>query len=384
MYRDLIDFIKKIYPNQNPVQLHAPVFLGNEKKYLNECIDTTYVSYVGRFVTQFEEMTAAFTGSKYAVAVVNGTAALQIALQLCGVEYGDEVITQPLTFVATANAIKHVGAEPIFVDVDLDTMGLSPNSLMEFLENNTFIDGNYCINKITGKKIKAVVPMHTFGHPCKIDEIVEVANMYKLKVVEDSAESLGSYYKGKHTGTFGLAGILSYNGNKTITTGGGGMIITDDEELAKNAKHITTTGKIPHKYEYVHDIVAYNYRMTNVNAAIGVAQMEYIDKILENKRETALLYQEFCENNGYMFFTEPNYCKSNYWLNAILLKEREEKNSFLDFSNNNGVMCRPIWRLMNKLESFNKCYCFNLNNSTYFEDILVNLPSGFSDDANEK
>lgn len=378
MYKDLIDFIKKIYPNQNPVQLHAPVFLGNEKKYLNECIDTTYVSYVGRFVTQFEEMTAAFTGSKCAIAVVNGTAALQIALQLSGVEYGDEVITQPLTFVATANAIKHAGAEPIFVDVDLETMGLSPNSLREYLENNTFIDDNCCINKITGKKIKAVVPMHTFGHPCKIAEIVEVANMYKLKVVEDSAESLGSYYNGKHTGTFGLAGILSYNGNKTITTGGGGMIITDDEELAKKAKHITTTGKIPHKYEYVHDIVAYNYRMTNVNAAIGVAQMEYIDKILENKRETALLYKEFCENNGYRFFNEPNNCKSNFWLNAILLKDREERNSFLDFSNNEGISTRPIWRLMTKLESFMNAEKMIIPNAEFFENGVINLPSGFN------
>lgn len=377
MYNDLIEFIKKLYSNQNPVQLHAPVFLGNEKKYLNECIDTTYVSYVGRFVTQFEEMTAAFTGAKYAVAVVNGTAALQIALQLSGVEYGDEVITQSLTFVATANAIKHAGAEPIFVDVDIETMGLSPKSLLEFLENNTRIEGKHCVNKISGKKIKVVVPMHTFGHPCKIDEIVEIANKYNLKVVEDSAESLGSYYKGKHTGTFGFAGILSYNGNKTITTGGGGMIMTDDEELAKKAKHITTTGKIPHKYEYVHDVVAYNYRMTNVNAAIGVAQMEYIDKILENKRETALQYKEFCENNGYQFFTEPKDCKSNFWLNAIFFKDREERNSFLDLSNNKGIITRPIWRLMSKLESFINSYYSDLNNSNYFEDILVNLPSGF-------
>ncbi len=376
IYNDLINFIKNLYPNNYPVQLHAPMFSGNEKKYLNECIDTTFVSYVGNFVTQFEEMTASYTGSRYAVAVVNGTAALQIALELSGIMKGDEVITQPLTFVATANAIKHAGADPIFIDVDLDTMGLSPKSLQIFLSNNTYMEGEYCINKVSGKKIRAVVPVHTFGHPCKIDEIVKIANKYKIKVIEDSAESLGSYYKGKHTGTFGLAGIISYNGNKTITTGGGGMIITDDEDFAKRAKHITTTGKLPHKYEFVHDVVAYNYRMTNVNAAIGVAQMEYIDKILKNKKETFEIYKEFCAKEKMSIFVEPKYTKSNYWLNVIILNNREERDAFLEYSNNNGVLTRPIWRLMNKLDNFKNCLCSDIKNAQYLEDVVVCLPSG--------
>ncbi len=377
MYNELINYIRELYPNQNPIQLHAPVFHGNEKKYLNECIDSTYVSYVGRFVNLFEEMTAEFTGAKYAVAVVNGTAALQIALQIVGVENGDEVITQPLTFVATANAIKHVGAEPIFIDVDLDTMGLSPSKLSDFLEANTFWNGTHCINKISGKKIKTIIPMHTFGHSCKIDEIVSIANKYNLHVVEDAAESLGSYFKDRHTGTFGIVGILSYNGNKTITTGGGGMIITNDESLAKKAKHITTTGKIVDKYEYVHDVVAYNYRMTNVNAAIGVAQMEYLNVILDNKRETALLYESFCRKNNIKFYSEPINCKSNYWLNAIVLENRSERNRFLDFCNDNKVIARPIWRLMSKLEPFKDCHKENLESSEYLEDRIVNLPSGY-------
>jgi len=382
MYKDLIDFIKKIYPNQNPVQLHAPVFLGNEKKYLNECIDTTYVSYVGRFVTQFEEMTANYTGAKYAVAVVNGTAALQIALQIAGVEHGDEVITQPLTFVATANAISHCGAKPIFVDVDLDTMGMSPEKLEHWLKHNTKPSKltkpfSRPINTSTNKPVSAIVPMHTFGFPCRIDDIIELGKKFNVPVIEDAAESLGSIYGEKHTGTFGLAGILSYNGNKTVTTGGGGMIITDNEEFAKKAKHLTTTGKIPHKWEYVHDAIAYNYRLTNVNAALGVAQMEYFDKIIKNKRETANLYKNYFADSEIKFFSEPKESSSNYWLNAIRLKDRNERDKFLEYTNSRGVMTRPIWCLMNKLEMYKRCQTGNLDNSEKLEEIILNIPSGY-------
>ena len=378
-YINFCEFVRSLYPNQSPVPLHAPVFLGREKEYMNECIDTTFVSYVGKYVTQFEEMTAKFTGAKYAVAIVNGTAALQIALKLAGVDYNDEVITQPLTFVATANAIEHCGAKPVFVDVDLDTMGMSPQKLNEWLSQNTRYDSNSkkTINKSTNRSVSAIVPMHTFGHPCRIDEIIEVANKYKIPVIEDSAESLGSFYKEKHTGTFGLAGILSYNGNKTITTGGGGMIITDNEAFAKKAKHITTTGKVPHKWEYIHDVVAYNYRLTNVGAAMGVAQMERIDKILENKRETSNLYKDFFMKIDIKFFTEPACAKSNYWLNAVILNNREERDEFLEFTINNNIMTRPIWRLMNKLEMYRECQAGSLENSQWFEDRVVNIPSSY-------
>jgi len=380
MFSEVIDFIKSLYPGQNPIPLHAPVFFGNEKEYLLDCIDSTFVSYVGKYVTQFEEMTAKYTGVKYAVAVVNGTAALQIALQTAGVEHGDEVITQPLTFVATANAISHCGAKPIFVDVDVDTMGMSPEKLEHWLKHNTkpskltrpFFRP---INTSTNKPISAIVPMHTFGFPCRIDEIIEIGKKFNVPVIEDAAESLGSFYKDKHTGTFGLAGILSYNGNKTVTTGGGGMILTDNESFARKAKHITTTAKLPHKWEFVHDEIGYNYRMTNVNAAIGVAQMEYFDKILQNKKETANLYKKFFIGSEIDFFTEPQDSSSNYWLNVIKLKGRNERDEFLEYTNLNGVMTRPIWCLMNKLVMYRDCPKGNLDNAQWLEDRIVNIPS---------
>lgn len=379
MFDEVTDFIKSIYLNQNPIPLHAPVFLGNEKNYLLDCIDTTFVSYVGKYVSQFEDMTEEFTGAKYAVATVNGTTALQITLQLAGVQNGDEVITQALTFVATANAISHCGAEPIFIDVDLDTMGMSPDKLFYWLSKNTQYDPQekITINKSTRNKISAIVPMHTFGHPCRIEEIIEISNKFNLPVIEDAAESLGSYYKNKHTGTFGLAGIISYNGNKTLTTGGGGMIVTNNEKIAKKAKHLTSTAKVPHKWEFIHDNVGYNFRLTNLNAAIGVAQMEYIDKLLENKRETAKFYSKFFNDKGIEFFNEPKHSKSNYWLNAINLRDRKERDNFLDYTNNNGIVTRPIWRLMNKLDMYKNCQCDNLKNSIWLEERIVNIPSGF-------
>lgn len=379
MFDDVVKYIKSLYPEYTIIPLHAPVFLGNEKKYLNECIDSTFVSYVGKYVGQFEKMIAEYTGAKYAVAVVNGTAALQVALQIAGVKSGDEVITQPLTFVATANAISHCGAKPVFVDVDKDTLGLSPEKLNEWFDKNTTYDANrkQTINKTTNKPISAIVPMHTFGFPTRIDEIIEIAGKYNILVVEDAAESLGSFYKGKHTGTFGKAGILSFNGNKTITTGGGGMIITDDEEFAQKAKHITTTAKVPHSWEYIHDEVAYNYRLTNVSAAIGVAQMENLNKIIANKRETAKKYQEFFAKSEITFLSEPRNTISNYWLNSITLKNREERDKFLEFTNSNRVMTRPIWRLMNKLKMYEHCQSGNLDNSLWLEERVVNIPSGY-------
>ena len=373
----LIEFIKKIYPDRKPVPLHAPLFLGKEKEYLLDCIDSTFVSYVGKYVTQFEDMTAKFTGAKYAIAVVNGTAALQIALQIAGVQHGDEVITQALTFVATANAIVHTGASPVLVDVDKDTLGMSPEKLAAWLKKNVEIDPktDSVLNKSTGKRISAILPMHTFGHPCRIDEIKVIADQYNIPLIEDSAESLGSYYKGKHTGTFGLAGILSYNGNKTITTGGGGMIITNDEGFAKRAKHVTTTAKVPHSWEYVHDEIGYNYRLTNLNAAVGVAQMERLDEILANKRQTASIYAEFCEKNGIHFVREPEYAQSNYWLNAITLNAEEERDAFLEYSNSHGVITRPAWRLISELGMFKACQRDDLTNSYELEAKIVNIPS---------
>ncbi len=383
MYQEVIDFIKGLYPDKNPVLLHEPAFFGNEKRYLAECIDSTFVSYVGKFVTQFEDVTARYVGVNYAVAVVNGTAALQIALQVAGVGNGDEVITQPLTFVATSNAISHCGAVPVFTDVDLDTMGMSPEKLEDWLSRNCRYDANAhkSFNATTGRRISAIVPVHTFGFPCRIEDIVEIAARYDIPVVEDSAESIGSILNGKHTGTFGVAGILSYNGNKTITTGGGGMIITDDKSFAERAKHLTTTAKVPHPYEYVHDEIGYNYRLTNVNAAIGVAQMENLDKIIANKRETARLYSEFFKNRDPEFVSEPEGSKSNYWLGCVKFSGKDQKNSFLDETNSQGVMTRPVWKLMNELTMYKSCQTGDLNNAIWLQDRIANVPSGFRNES---
>jgi aminotransferase in exopolysaccharide biosynthesis len=379
MFNEVVEFIKALYPDQVPVPLHAPVFFGKEKEYLIDCIDSTFVSYIGKYVTKFEQVTAEFTGAKFAIAVTNGTVALQVGLQIAGVKYGDEVITQPLTFVATANAISHCGAKPVFLDVDLDTMGMSPDKLENWLKKNIETDRKTGkpFNRITKKNISAIVPMHSFGFPCRIDEIVEIGNQYNLPVIEDSAESLGSYYKGKHTGTFGLAGILSYNGNKTITTGGGGMIITNSEYFANQVKHLTTTAKLPHKYEFVHDEVAYNFRLPNVNAAVGLAQMENIETYLQNKKKTAAKYREFFNNTKIDFFDEPLNSSSNFWLNTILLKDFNERNKFLNFTIDNGVNTRPVWRLMSKLNIYRECQMDNLENANNLEERVVNIPSGY-------
>lgn len=375
-FDEIISFIRKAYHQpEGFIALHEPRFSGNEKKYVNECIDTTFVSSVGKFVTRFEEMISEFTGAKHAIAAVNGTAALHISLLLSDVKPEDEIITQALTFIATANAISYTGAKPIFIDVDKDTMGLSPKSLESFLLKHTTMQNGFCFNNKTGKRIKACVPMHTFGHPCRIDEIISICGRYNIDVVEDAAESLGSYYKGQHTGTFGKFGTLSFNGNKTITTGGGGMILTNDEELGKLAKHITTTAKVPHRWEFVHDMTAYNYRLTNLAAALGCAQMEQLPGFLIQKRKLAEDYSSFFKHLGIEFFTEPKNCSSNYWLNALVLNDKTEQTSFLEYLNNHDIMVRPVWQLMNRLEMYKDCQCDSLEITEWLADRVVNIPS---------
>ena len=375
MFEDIIEFIQETYRTKDFIPLHEPKFVGNEKKYLNECIDSTFVSSVGKFVNEFEEKIANYTGTKYAIGTSNGTSALHISLLLAGVENGDEVITQPLTFVATCNAISYCGADPIFVDVDKDTMGLSPVALQEFLDSNTTISNNKCLNNSTGKVIKACVPMHTFGNPCRVDEIKAICDEYNICLIEDAAESLGSLYKGKHTGTYGEMGVMSFNGNKIITAGGGGCIVTDNEALAKQAKHLTTTAKVQHKWAFNHDQVGYNYRMPNLNAALLVAQLEQLDSFLNSKRKLATQYKEFFANKGIGFVTGIEGAKSNYWLNVLMLDNLEQRDLFLEVTNAAGVMTRPIWTLMSKLPMFKDCQKGNLNNAEWLEDRVVNIPS---------
>jgi len=376
MHKNVVDFIQNIYGTKDFLPLHEPRFIGNEKKYVNEAIDSTFVSSVGKYVTQFEEKMAAFVGAKYAIATSNGTSALHIGLKLVGVDENSEVLTQPLTFIATANAISYCNAKPIFIDVDRDTLGLSAEKLKAFLEVSTFMnEKNECVNKKTNKIIRACVPMHTFGHACRIDEIVDVCKAYNIAVVEDAAESLGSTYKKQHTGTFGKVGIFSFNGNKVITTGGGGMIVTDDEALAKRAKHITTTAKVPHPYEYIHDEIGYNYRLTNLAAALGVAQMESLELFVSKQRVLASKYEAFFKDLAIDFIVEPKDSSSNYWLNAVILKDRESRDEFLKYTNDNGVMTRSIWRLMNKLDMFKDCECGDLSNAEWLEDRVVNISS---------
>ena len=374
--QEFIRFCQSLYKTEKPIPLHAPMFIGNEKKYLLECIDSTFVSSVGEFVDRFEKKMAEYTGALKSVVCVNGTQALHLALILAGVKTGDEVITQPLTFVATANAISYTGAKPVFIDVDLETMGLSPLHLGSFLAEHTEIrnDGN-CYNKNTGKRIAACIPMHTFGHPCKIEELAELCMNYNIILIEDAAESIGSIYKNRHTGTFGLIGIQSFNGNKTITTGGGGMILTNDENLGKLAKHLSTQAKVSHPYEFIHDQVGYNYRMPNINAAIGLAQLENLEVFIAKKRDLAMEYKSFFDRKGIGFFMEPENCRSNYWLNTIFLQDQSEKESFLQYTNGHNVMTRPAWKLMNTLPMFTDCQAYDLKNSEWIAERAVNIPS---------
>ncbi len=375
-YSKTIGFIKELYGNQEFTPLSVPVFAGNEKKYLEECIDTTFVSSVGKFVDRFEEEIARYTGAKKAVVCVSGTNALHMSLMLSGVVRDDEVLTQALTFIATCNALSYIGAHPVFIDVDRSTMGLSPDAVKQWLVKNAEIRNGECFNKNTGRKVKACVPMHTFGHPVRIDELAAVCEEYHIELVEDAAESIGSRYKGKHTGTFGKVGAISFNGNKTITTGGGGMMLFNDEELAAYAKHITTQAKIPHRWEFRHDHIGYNYRMPNINAALGCAQLENLDKYIASKRETSSAYAEFFKNiEDIEFFVEPENSFSNYWLNVVILKDKDAQVDFLQQTNDNGVMTRPIWELMNRLPMFEDCENDGLKNTIWFADRVVNIPS---------
>lgn len=373
---DFIRFVKELY-NKEEVFLHEPVFSGREKEYLADCIDSTFVSSVGAYVDRLEVEIARYTGSKYAVATVNGTAALHVSLLIVGVKCEDEVITQPVTFVATCNAIKYCGAEPVFVDVDKNTLGMNPESLLAFLKKYTTIKNGALYNRTTGRRIKACLPVHTFGHPCRIDEIVDICSNYGIVVVEDAAEALGSSFKNKHAGTFGRLGVLSFNGNKIITTGGGGAILTDDEFLAQRARHLTKTAKVPHPYEYFHDEVGFNYRMPNINAALGLAQLEQLERFLKSKRGLAKKYEEFFSTRkGIEFAKEPPMARSNYWLNAIFLENEMEKKVFLETTNKNKVYTRPVWTLMYKLPMYESCFRVETPESEEIERRVVNLPSG--------
>ena len=375
-YNQITDFIHQLFGTEETVPLHAPLFIGNEKKYLEECIDTTFVSSVGKFVDRFEADMATYTGAKKAVVCVSGTNALHMALMLAGVERDDEVLTQALTFIATCNAISYIGAHPVFIDVDMETLGLSPKAVKDWLVKNAEVKNGTCYNKHSGRRVKACVPMHTFGHPVKIDELAAVCEEWHLELVEDAAESIGSLYKGRHTGTFGKVGAISFNGNKTITTGGGGMLLFQDEELGTLAKHLTTQAKVPHRWAFVHDHIGYNYRMPNINAALGCAQLENIDHYVADKRETAAIYADFFKNiPDITFFTEPENCRSNYWLNVVMLKDKTAQQEFLEYTNDHGVMTRPVWELMNRLEMFRHCETDGLKNTEWLADRIVNIPS---------
>jgi len=371
----LVSFIRDQYKTNDFIPLHEPRFRGNEKKYLMDTIDSTFVSSVGAYVDKFEVLMQEFTGTAKAVAVVNGTASLQVALRLAGVKEGDEVLTQALTFVATANAIAYNQAHPVFLDVDLDTMGLSPNAVAVFLEEFGELRDDGCYNKSTGRRISACMPMHTFGFPVHIDELLNVCDQWKIPVVEDAAESLGSYYKGKHTGSLGLVGGFSFNGNKTVTCGGGGAIITNDVQMGSHAKYLTTTAKKPHPYEFYHDELGYNYRMPNLNAALACAQLEELEGFLQDKRSLAAAYEEFFLIEGVKFRKELPNTKANYWLMCVELNDRSERDNFLKNTNEQGIMTRPIWTLMYRLPMYKSCQRDLQHNAEFLEERIVNIPS---------
>ena len=361
-----------------PVALHEPSFDGNEWIYLKECLDSNYVSSVGKFVDQFELSLANYTGAKYAISVVNGTAALQIALKLAGVNSGEEVLLPALTFVATPNAVSYLGAIPHFVDSEKSTLGIDVVKLREYLSANTEMQSGLCVNKSTKRVIRALVPMHTFGHPSDLEQLLSISRDFNLVLVEDAAESLGSFYRGQHTGTFGLLGTLSFNGNKTITTGGGGAILTNDEALARRAKHLTTTAKIAHKWEFDHDEIGYNFRMPNINAALGCAQMEKLPEKINSKRELFNRYrEEFKLIDGASIFEEPKNCQSNYWLQTLLLKEDslDLRDAVLDASNKEGIMTRPAWKLMSNLAPYRNLPAMSLETANSLYRRVINLPS---------
>ncbi|WP_442594287.1 LegC family aminotransferase [Neobacillus sp. D3-1R] len=375
----IVDAIEEVLPREQEfIALHEPYLVGNEWTYIKECLDTGWVSSVGKFVDKFEKDLAEYTGSKHAIAVVNGTAALHICLKLVGVAENDEVLIPSLTFIATANAVSYCGAIPHFVDSAINTLGLDPKKLDSYLQEIIVMKNGFSYNKETGNRIKAVVPMHTFGHPVDLDLLVNVCEKYNIELVEDAAESLGSYYKNQHTGTFGKVSALSFNGNKIITTGGGGAILTNDEKLAKLAKHLTTTAKVPHRWEFVHDHIGYNYRLPNINAALGCAQLEKLADYINKKRALAKRYDEMLKDiDGITFFKEPDFAKSNYWLNVILLDEAnlELRDMLLRILNDKGIMTRPVWTLLHKLPMFRECPKMDLSTSKLLEKQIINIPS---------
>jgi len=376
LFKDIADFIKVQFPGQEFVPLHVPLFIGNERKYVMDTLDSTFVSSVGAYVDKFEAMMCDITGAAHAIAIVNGTNALHMALLLADVERDDEVISQSLTFIATCNAISYIGAHPLFLDIDTDSLGLSPKAVSTYLELNAEIraDG-FTYNKVSGRRIKACVPMHTFGLPCRIDEIANICDKWRITLVEDAAESLGSYYKGMHTGVFGKIGTFSFNGNKTVTSGGGGALITNDAALAKKAKHLTTQAKVPHQWAFEHDAIGYNYRMPNINAALACAQLEQLNRFVENKRELTAIYHDKFDALGVQYIKELPGAKANYWLNTVLLSDKFQQQAFLTYMNNNGIMSRPVWELIHKLPMFKDDRRGELPNSEWVADRLVNIPS---------
>jgi len=377
MYSSLVDLIRSIYNTpQGYISLHEPRFFGNEKKYVLDCIDSTFVSSSGKYVDRVGELICEITGAKYAVPIVNGTCALHLSLVVAGVKRDDEVLTQPLTFVATSNAISYTGATPHFVDVDRETMGMSPTLLKNYLREIAEIRTGSCYNKKTGKRISACLPMHSFGLPLFIDDLAEVCAEFNIVLIEDAAESIGTTYKGKHTGRFGKMGTFSFNGNKTVTSGGGGAIITDDATIATQLKHLSTQAKIPHKYEYNHDQIGYNYRIPNINAALACAQLEQLDAFVKDKREIAETYHHHLEKlTGISSIKEISSSFSNYWLNAVMLNSRQKRDEFLEYMSSKDIMVRPVWNLMNHLEMFKQSPSSSLENSEFLADRVVNIPS---------
>ncbi len=376
MFDDFVRFVRDLYATKDFIPLHSPQFSGNEKKYLNDAIDSTYVSSVGEFVDVFESKVAAYLGVNYAIATVNGTAALHVALKLAGVIEETEVITQSLTFIATCNAIRYCGGCPVLVDVDSTTLGLSPKSLKEFLNEYCELrNDGFCWNKSSNRRIVACLPMHTFGFLGRLDEIKKICSNYNICLVEDAAESLGSLYKGCHAGALGKLSALSFNGNKIITTGGGGMILTNDEELALRAKHLTTTAKIPHRWLFNHDALGYNYRLPNLNAAVGVAQMESLSNYLESKREIAKQYMEWGNKYDLKFVKEFANTRANYWLNVAITQNKKQRDQMLEITNNSNVMTRPVWNPMHKLPMNENCQKGDMTNTEWLSERIVNVPS---------
>ena len=376
---NFIEVLDKMFGNfKKPIELHEPLLNAKENKYVTECINSSYVSSIGKYVNKFEKLISEFTGSAYTIAVVNGTVALKVGLHLLGVKRDDEVLIPSLSFVATANAVVHAGAIPHFLDVDKETLGINTTLLEDYLSEIAILKNSFLFNKKTGRRISVIVPMHTYGHPVKIDEILRIAKKFNLRVLEDSAEALGSFYKNKHLGTFGDIGILSFNGNKTITTGGGGAILTNNFNIFKVGKHLTTTAKVKHSWEFYHDQVAWNYRMPNLNAALGCAQMEIIEKILLKKRKLSLKYKEYFKSyEDFKLFMEPKNSLSNYWLNIVLIKHKNLKirNSILSKAIENGYKCRPVWTLLTKLPMYKNNPSMNIKIAKQLEKQIICLPS---------